>query len=270
MAITKGQVEITDLDAWERHAGPKHPDQWVDDRSAKELARAWLDAGAETLPDEVSTALAAHPAFGTIVAWDAEPERKLRFDQFRGEPRNTDLLVVARDQHGEYVIGVEGKADEPFAETVADTLSAALERTLQNPNSNGIARVEQLARALFGGEPFPGCAKVGDLRYQLLTASAGILCEAERRDLNRALLLVHEFITAKTDDKLRQRNAADLNAYLKRLSRGAVMSLREGEIGGPIFVPAIPLLTSSVALYVGKVVRDLRSSQAEPPPPATS
>jgi len=61
-----------------------------------------------------------------------------------------DLAVYARDEHGDFLIAVEAKADESFGETVADALAAAVDRKLENPRSNGVTRVEQLAAALFG------------------------------------------------------------------------------------------------------------------------
>ena len=259
MSIFKNGVALDSLEVWEAHAGPKNPDHWVDGRSAKEVARAWLEAGTGFLPQEVASVLEAHPAFGVLAAWDAEPEVKLPFDKFPGEPRNSDLVILGQDRMGSLLIAVEAKADEPFSETLGDTLAAALERKLKNSASNGIARVEQLASALFGshkrGEP-----SLKKIRYQLLTACAGALCEAQRRGCNRALMLVQEFVTTKTNDKKHLRNATDLNTFIKRISHGSVEALRAGEIVGPFEVPGMPLLTESPPLFVGKVSRNLRGS----------
>jgi hypothetical protein len=43
VSITKQQIELTSLEAWEYLAGPKSPDHWTDDRSAKVVARARLE-----------------------------------------------------------------------------------------------------------------------------------------------------------------------------------------------------------------------------------
>lgn len=101
----------------------------------------------DRVPSEIQSILTGHRDFGPLGGWQAEPEVRLRFDDFQGEPRNTDLLVCP--QHGQFIIGIEAKADEPFADIVAETFTAALERKLENTNSNGIRRVEQLAGALF-------------------------------------------------------------------------------------------------------------------------
>jgi hypothetical protein len=258
MNITKNGTPITSLEDWEKRAGPKSPDQWVDDRSAKETARAWLEGKGLLLPKEVSAVLASHPAFGEVLTWDAEPEAKLRFDSFSGEPRNSDLVVHATDSHGKYLIAVEAKADEPFGETVSDTLSAAIERRLENERSNGVTRVEQLAKAILGprtnGEP-----QIKHIRYQLLTACAGALCEAERCGYSRALFLIHEFITDKTIEDKHVQNANDLNSFVSRLSHGAVTGVRTGEIQGPFILPGAPLVEAKVNLFIGKVTKDIRT-----------
>ena len=257
MSISKDKNILSALQDWECLAPPKRADQWKDGRSAKEAARAWLEGGGVHLPPEVASALAKHPSFGPVLKWDAEPEVKLRFDKFAGEPRNSDLVVYAQDMHGSFLIAVEAKADEPYGETVAGTLAAALERHLKNDRSNGIERVKQLAQALFGPQK-PQDPPIKEIRYQLLTACAGALCEAERCNYSRALMLVHEFVTDKTKDENHCRNAADLNMFLKRLSHCEAPIIADGDILGPFNVPGAPLIGNGVQLFVGKVSRNLR------------
>jgi hypothetical protein len=257
MPLFKGKQEIGSLADWMRLAGPKRSDQWVPDRSAMEVARAWLHDGGKTFPSAVVRILEGHPDFGAVLDWWAEPEAKLPFDTFPGEPRNTDLLVVPRDRFGSYVLAVESKADETFGETVSDTMAEALERKLANARSNGLTRIEQLGAAILGGR-FDGASKVGDLRYQLLTATAGAVCEAQRRGTDRAVLLVHEFITRKTIDGKHQRNAEDLDRFLHRVSGGACRAIGSSLVG-PFQLPGDPLFREGIRLYVGKIATDLRS-----------
>jgi hypothetical protein len=223
-----------------------------------EVARAWVAGEGNLMPEEVSRLLRTHPDFGEVLSWSGEPEAKLPFDAFPGEPRNTDIAVIAEDRHGKYVLAIEAKADEPFAETVADTLAQALERKLLNVRSNGIARVEQLTTAILGprqsGEP-----QIGQLRYQLLTATAGALCEAQRRGFERAVLLVHEFVTVKTSDEKHRMNTQDLQRFLTRLAHGKFVPSLSSSLAGPFLVPGSPLLKTAVRLYVGKVTRNLRN-----------
>jgi len=84
-----------------------------------------------------------------------EPEARLPFDSFAGEPRNSDLLVLAHDVHGPYVLAAEARADEPYGETVADAFADALERRIANPRSNVIARIVG-TRVLLLGARQPG------------------------------------------------------------------------------------------------------------------
>jgi hypothetical protein len=252
MSIAKAGHPIASLADWVRYAPPKSPHHWVDGRSAKELARAWLEGGGVTMPHEVLAVLASHPRFDDVLSWDAEPEARLRFDAFPGEPRNSDLLVIAKDAFGPYVLTVEAKADEPYGDTLGDVLAAALERRIENPRSNGIARIEGLATLLLKPRS-EGQPKAGNLRYQLFTACAGTLAEAHRRGSIRAVMLVHEFITPATSSVKHARNASDLQVFLSRLSGRSDRLVRDGELQGPFVFSGYP----GVEVFVGKVARHL-------------
>lgn len=169
------------------------------------------------------------------------------------EPRNTDLLVIANDALGPFLLAIEAKADETYGHTLADVLAAALERRIQNPRSNGIARIEGLATLLLkprsGGQP-----KARDLRYQLFTACSGALAEAHRRGSVRAVMLVDEFITRATIDVKHARNASDLRSFLSRLSGCSHRDVADGELQGPFAFEPYP----GVELFVGKVTRNFR------------
>lgn len=143
MPIVKNNEIINTIEDWQRLAPPKSAKQWVDGRSAKETARAWLQGGTDTLPGDIDILLSNHRGFGRVIKWTAEPEAKLRFDRFQGEPRNSDLAIHAEDTKGKFLIAVEAKADEPFAEKVSDALSNALERYAANTASRGIVRIQQ-------------------------------------------------------------------------------------------------------------------------------
>ena len=172
---------------------PREREQWKDGRSAKESARAWLEHTPACVPSEITQALRAHRDFGRILPdWEAEPEARVPFDSFGGEPSNLDVLITA---------------------------------------------------------------EAGELRYQLLTASAAALAEAQRRAACRAVLIIHEFVTGQTSDSSHLDNAKDLNAFVSRLS-GTVTTLCEGTVQGPFELPGHPL----TRFYIGKAVRNLRSS----------
>jgi hypothetical protein len=250
--ISKQEVLITSVEDWRRLAPPKSPSHWVDGRSAKEMALAWLEGGGRKMPAEVQTLLESHKDFGAVLQWDAEPEAKLRFDSHTGEPRNSDLVARVRDRHGTYVLAVEGKADESFGETLEAAFLDSLERRLMNPRSKGLDRLQALATGLLRqrqkGQP-PATA----LRYQLLTATAGALAEAKRLDCDRAIMLVHEFITDATRDQKHDRNAHDLNAFVARLDAAG-----GAPIGSQLLGPFDTVLFPGVRLYVGKAIRRRR------------
>ena len=257
MSITKNKIPLIDLETWGRLAGPKSVDQWVPDRSAMETARAWLTVSSPQLPEEVAAALLSHPSFGPCRAWTGEPEVRLKFDAFPGEPRNTDLLLVCSDAHGDYLVAVEAKADEPFADLASDALADAVEPKIANPGSNALVRIEQLAAAILGARA-ANTPRLRDIRYQLLTAAAGVLAEANRLNISRAVLLVHEFVTDKTRDENHHRNAADLGHFVARLSSGRITALASGSIVGPFAVPGAPLFDKPPSLFVGKASRNIR------------
>ncbi|MCU0647504.1 MAG: hypothetical protein MUF00_05885 [Gemmatimonadaceae bacterium] len=256
MLVKNGQP-IADLTDWERRAGPKHPSQWKEGRSAMEAARAWVAVRSPDLPLEVSAALASHADVGTVVQWRGEPEVRLPLDERRGEPRNTDLLIEARDDRGNFLIAVEAKADESFDRRMGDVLVDALEAKIANPGSGALARAQDLALSMLSPRE-AGWPGVAELRYQLFTAAVGVLRAAESRGITRAVLLIHEFETVATDDERHAANATALNAWLHRVSRGRYAALDAGRMVGPVRLQPGPLLTGRAVLYVAKAVRRLR------------
>jgi len=213
------------------------------------------------MPAEIAAVLATQPsAFGPIEEWQAMPEVVLELDEFGGAHRHTDLLVNVRDSHGKYLTAVEAKADESFSETVADALAAAVDRGLGPKHSNGVARVQRLAAALFDPREKvarPHGPRLGRIRYQLLTATAGVLREAATADCPRAVFLVHEFHTFATNQAKLQANAEDLNVFVARISRGKYFAVEPGRLYGPIRVPGFPDFPALPELYIGKAVREV-------------
>lgn len=222
-----------------------------------EAARSWLAVTSPTLPSQVAVLLASHSAFGPVVEWSAEPEVRLQFDALDGEPRNTDLLVKARDAHGDFLIAVESKADESFGETVTRTLAAAQLRLQGNARSGGVKRISGLLSALFGStlESEPA---LGGLQYQLLTATAGAATAALRSGGQRVVILVQEFRTTETTDKKHELNASALDAFVERLSLGAVTHVESGQLVGPFTLQGAVLYKSCPPIFFGKVRHELR------------
>ena len=239
--VHKGDRPLTTIDQWHRFAPPKRDIHWKDGRSAKENARAWIDAAPGLQPD-IAQILAACRDIGLLRQWCAEPEARIAIDRFRGEQPNIDLLLVAEDDHGPVVIAIEAKAGETFGNELADQYQRARAARASNPRSKAVARIEALLdRFALDIEQ----RHVPQLRYQLLTATAAVLAEADRRSSERAVLIVHEFVTPLTLQEERDRNAADLDRFLATaLDREG--HLAAGDVAGPILVKGTP------TLYVGK------------------
>lgn len=252
MRIEKNGTKIQTVDDWKQSAPPKSGDEhWTDGRSAKECARAWVEALPEA-PREVMDLLAGSGRFPEFVLETAEPEALLHFDNYAG-PRNADIAVWACDKDGPIAITVEAKADESFDLPVGEVFSDSLETRMEKPSSNRIWRIVSLAETLFGSRGRGG-PKIVDLRYQLLTAAAGTLAHAQTTNATRAVLLIHEFVSTATSQRKLDQNSVDLNAFVERLSAGATKRVSPGELYGPYRIGGTPLFPDPPELFIGKAV----------------
>jgi Domain of unknown function (DUF6946) len=262
MRIEKNGREIRTVDEWFQIAPPKRGrEQWVEGRSALECARAWCGPEGPVVPTELTDLLASHPDTTGALVRSVAPEHVVRFDSFPGEPRNSDVAALADHPAGLIALNVEAKADEPFDEHVHEVLTAVIKRIAADEPSNGVARIQQLAASLLPPAA-PETSRLGDLRYQLLTGLAGAIAFAIASKATKTVLVIHEFITERTDDRKHEENARDLVAFLARLTSGEVRSLVAGRLIGPIVVPGRPLFESVPPLYVGKAVRNLRGGSS--------
>ena len=140
------------------------------------------------------------------------------------------------------MIAIEAKADETFGNELADQYRRARAARASNPRSKTVDRIEALLdRFALAIDQ----RRVPELRYQLLTATAAVLAEASRYSSQRAVLIVHEFVTPLTLPERREHNAADLDRFLlTAFDREGHLS--SGDVTGPILVQGAP------TLYVGK------------------
>ncbi len=262
--IGKDGIPISSVDGWYAGAPPKGGAMhWVTGRSARELAVAWCGSEGACVPAEIEQLLRSHPDLERVVIERALPEHQIRFDDLRGEPRNADLAIEARDGKGLVAITIEGKADESFDRPVTAVLQSAVKRIAADEKTGAVRRVESLSEALLP-QWRSGLPHLGDLRYQLLTGIAGTLAWARELRATRAVFAIQEFVTDQTRDDKHGRNASDLNQFLERLTDGAIRNLAEGALIGPIRVPGNARIPC-VPLYIGKAVRNTRvARQSEP------
>lgn len=205
-AITnRGGLAITSHATWGTLAKPASETHWKEGRSAWELARAWMEG---TAADDLTALLAADSALVGFVVENAIAEAQTRFDDHGGGPRNHDLLVFGHNARGPIVVGVEGKADETYGQTVAAYEAAADKKVALGLPTKAPERLDDLLRDL-ADTTLAARSEMSTLRYQLLTGIAGTLTEAKSVN-GRAVFVVHEFVTALTSRKKREDNHAAL------------------------------------------------------------
>jgi len=243
--------EICSVGDWFAVAPPKQGvRQWADGRSAKEIAKAWFPvAGNPQIPPELRVLLDSRQETHGIVFDRGEPERVTVFDNCGGEARNADLVLWGHNARGKVLVSIEAKADESFGAIAAKYVRKS---AAYNPCSRVPERFELLCRGVLGVGPDDEEARA--LRYQLLTAVAGALVEAHGYGADATLLIVHEFV-GRTDDKKLLANAADLNKFVRLLSRGSTEAISPGTLAGPFSVPGNEHFAGTKHLFIGKCQR---------------
>jgi hypothetical protein len=224
MKISKNAHAISNLDDWFRFAPPQQGDKhWVETRSAKELARFWLN------PDSVKTIKESlEQVFGGLEFVSGEPERLVKFDRF-GESRHCDLAITATTSIGAcVVIHVEGKADEPFDKLIGPYYH----RMLKNPRSKVPARIDQLAWRLFGRSVD---GTIEQLWYQLLHGTGAVLADAASSRADAAVLIVQEFRSKVCGSTNLARNSEAWADFL-RMFPELVMEHFDKSVVGPVSV----------------------------------
>lgn len=209
--------EIHDCDDWMRLAPPAAAYHVAEGRSAVEMCRAWIENYAV---DRVTALLSREAGYGSVALERGIVEKLTQFDDNPRGPRHHDLLVTGSTPPGRIVIGIEGKADETFGAPLDRHVADALKRS---PASGTPSRVDNLTSTFFG-TTLSADPSLATVRYQLLSALAGTLVDAREHDAVEAVLLVHEFRTNRTADRLHAKNAATLDAFLARLHPAAVRS----------------------------------------------
>lgn len=218
---------ITTPADWFKYCPPaKGKAQWQSKRSAMEMANFWCDASiSQSFLQDVSKKLGQQ--------WDrcvAYPEYSMAFDNYQ-HPRETDLLVLCYTQdHLNFIISIEGKADESFGGLVADELIDAVQSKIANSNSRKLERIIELWQSVANYTPL-----IASLRYQLLYWIAGSLWEGKRRQCGNILCLAQEFISDATRLEKIQLNQSDLDHFARIISNGDIQSMNKDTIYGPVF-----------------------------------
>lgn len=222
-------VPARSADAW-RPLLARPERHWVPGRSAHALAHAWqaaADGGAPGgWPPEVRAVLAGDPDLANAEALLVLPEHVTPLPGGR-RGSQTDALALARADDGLAVVGVEGKAGEPFGPTVDEWQAG---RTPADRAGEG-ARPGRQQRLAFLMEALGLDALPGAIRYQLLHRTAAALIEADRFAARHAVVLVHAFDPPGPDG--RQAGFEDYAAFVA-LFGGAARSGILASVDGPI------------------------------------
>jgi hypothetical protein len=166
-----------------------------------------------------------------------------------GEPRNADLALSCTSLHGRIAISVEGKSRETFGDPIYQVTAEAARKFCEEISTNSMVRLQNLFNGLFRYRR-PGMPRVGELRYQLLTAAAGALVAAREIHAVAAALVIHEFRPPNVREDRYLDNARDLSQFLHRLGGGEPQQ----DWWGPYAVPGNAYLPNNIPLFIGKVV----------------
>lgn len=232
---------IQTIHEWFYNCPPKGKEKhWKDGRSAKETAKHWM----HTIPKAFLELLSEQK----LVYQLCSPEYVTKFDDYNGEGRNHDLLILAKDKSpNPVIISIESKADEPFGETVEKRIAAALKAKNKNDNSRAKERINELWLSLFG----EAIDENSQLKYQLLTAVAGTIAEGKKQNAKKAYFLVQNFVEEENDKH--QENKKDLDYFINKLSKGIYSNLENNQMVGPFTVAkATEKLPDDIELYIGK------------------
>ena len=177
-------TKITNVDIWLKVAPPKGGvAQWKDGYSAKELARFVIEQPkvfSKLLEDIIKRTVKYVPS-----SFTGEPEATTNLPpQGSSGPREHDLLLYDK----RIVIGIEAKVNEPLG----NNKSILQESKTTSSEKPKCKRINWLMQTILPGRKIDD-KEIGNLKYQLFTATAGTILEAARRDKEECIFLVLAF-----------------------------------------------------------------------------
>ena len=164
-----------------------HSDQWVDKRSAKELARSVFETG--TLPEIINEVLSDMNISLPSEMWGI-PEKPTRLPWAQYGKRKHDLWLY--DIHSEVAVSIEAKTDESFDRKLSQKRATSAKKN-SDGGANMNTRLDGILDYLYQGNP----PKYKDeLYYQLLSATTGAILEAKNNGINKVAVV---FLVFKSD-----------------------------------------------------------------------
>ena len=216
---------ISNLIEWRSRIfdGTSKVKDWKKGRSAYSLAEFIMDRkGAAYLKTRISAVLSQH-----VKLEQATPEYLAKFDSYRGNPSNLDLGITGHVErltlNSSLFVGVEAKVDETFGSTVRSRYSSAMKTRKEGKRTNAPERVKELLSKYFSVQEVPYSSRFADIRYQLLTGTAGTV--AAPGEVSVFYILV--FRTSMYDERRGLSNLQDYESFIEA-AHGKLLT-RDGE-----------------------------------------
>jgi hypothetical protein len=218
------EKEIHNLDDWFKLCPPEGKErQWVDFKSAKEMAKFWtVENNTENFEAFIKQ------SFKDFEIDYIVPEYESEFDCF-GRQRQHDLLIT--EKHNKVILTIEGKSDEPlgnlfFGEKFKETIT---EKT-KNNNSKALDRMINLYHKYFKSN-----AKTLEIMYQLTYWFAGSLVDATERFYTQDFIMIlQEFQSSLTKVENVNSNHTEFEKFIEFISEGKYSKINNKQIWGPI------------------------------------
>ena len=166
--------------------------------------------GTAYLEKRISEVLSRHVRFE-----QATPEYLAKFDSYPGNPSNLDLGIAGEvglsTLRESLFVGVEAKVDETFGDTVGRRYSSAMKTRATGKSTNAPERVRDLLTKYFSVRDSPDASRFADIRYQLLTGTAGTVAAPCKVSLFYVLV----FKTSAYDVRKGSANQRDYGEFIE-------------------------------------------------------
>lgn len=231
----------TPITGWQQWTRPKKPEHWKPGRSAMELAKAWFRKPHASPPNEFLKLLQSSERLTGIQLLRGVPELVTSLPE-RGEGRNHDLWLLAGTKDEQVTICVEAKADEAFGNETVSQYRQSAQKYLESGGRTKVPqRIDRMLSIVSGASDDWDC-----IRYQLLAALCGTVLQAVRDGSSIAVLVVHEFRTAKTTAEKLEDNEREFAEFMQ-VALTLAVPISSGTLYGPVKIDGIDIL-------IGKIV----------------
>lgn len=216
LVLKKRNNYIKSQDDWLKYAPPKGTNHWRKGQSTELLAE-YIVSAKGYLPKEIEDILISIQCKNNDVFY-GEPEAITMFNT-KGAGRNHDLLLVKKN---DIVIGVDAKVDERFGNKVSSILAKSI-------SNNQKERIKQFNKEIYG----QSLNLIPNVTYELLSATSGVLIEANKANATKAVLLICTFVNGSN---------ADIKKIIKNIDDIYQFKSTLGKTGtnGQYNVPAYP------------------------------